>query len=155
MITKKEKIEAIYKKIARKDLSFWCKFWTKKEISWWHITFEEWFEFSLITSRKDEKIVFAWENFTWPLYFTNFEFENLEIIWHPVMIWDVLGYLENIALDKIYNYIWVKKEEIPDLVFEKIKDSMKKIFSLWNEKKNAIEDQSDECVDFVYNLIFN
>lgn len=152
-MNREQKIEVIYEKIARKDLSFGCKFWVKDEMNWSYITFEKWFEFSLITSRKDEKIVFAWENFTWPLYFTNFEFENLEIIWHPVMIWEIIDYLENIALDKIYNYIWVKKEEIPDLVFEKNKDTIMKIFILWKNKKEEIDKQSDECVDFVYDLI--
>ena len=30
---------------------------------------------------------------------------------------------------------------------------MKKIFSLWKEKRNPLEEQSDECIDFIYSLI--
>lgn len=88
------------------------------------------------------------------LYSTNIEgYKHAEIIGHPVMIGDVMDYFENIALDKIYDYIWVKKEEIPDLILQKTKDAMMKIFPLWKQKRLPIEEQSDECIDFVYSLI--
>ena len=61
--------------------------------------------------------------------------------------------MENITLDKIYSYIWVKKEEIPDLILQKTKDAMMEIFPFWKQKRLPIEDQSDECIDFVYSLI--
>lgn len=131
MKTRQEKIDAIYEKIARKDLSFWCKFRVKNEMSFWAVIYLKWFEFSLIKSRKDEKIVFAWESFSWPLYFTNFEFENLKIIGHSVMIWDVL------------DYYWDKKWAM----------TLDRILRFWEEKTKPIEDQSDECVDYIYNLI--
>lgn len=182
METKQAKIKAIYEKIANKDLTFWCKFWAKKEISWGHITFEKWFEFTLIKSRKDEKILYAGENFWWPLHFTNFGFEDLKNIWHPVMIWDVLDWIEN----NVNN--WFKKccecwsemyyeegyycsneecendKEPEDLVFlskwNLVIDNFgidwefvnNDIF-LWNNLKLPIEDQSDECIDFVYSLL--
>ena len=30
---------------------------------------------------------------------------------------------------------------------------MMKIFPLWKQKRLPIEDQPDECIDFIYNLI--
>lgn len=88
------------------------------------------------------------------LYSTNIEgYKHAEIIGHPVMIGDVMDYFENIALDKIYDYIWVKKEEIPDLILQKTKDARMKIFPLWKQKRKPIEEQSDDCIDFIYNLI--
>lgn len=182
MKTRQEKIKAIYEKIANKDLTFWCKFWAKKEISWGHITFEKWFEFILIKSRKDEKILYAGENFWWPLYFTDFEFENLEIIWHPVMIWDVLDWIENNMNnwrkccecwadmnynDEIYycSNEECENEEEPenlvvlnkwDLVIENTRRDSRFINNdifLWKDLKLPIEDQSDECIDFIYDLI--
>ena len=124
---REEKIEFIYKKIANKDLTFWCKFLAKKEISWWYITFEEWFEFTLIKSRKDEKILYAGENFWWPLYFTDFEFEDLKVIWLPLMIWDIMEY-----------FYW---------------ESCKNLASLWIKKREPIDRQSDECIDYIYSLL--
>ena len=127
-MNRQEKIDAIYKEIANKELSFWCKFLVKKEMSWWHITFEEWFIFTLIKSRKYEKILYANEKFWWPLNFTNFEFENFKILGHPVMIWDVL---ESLYWDvRFSDFAWI-----------------------WKELRLPIEKQSDECIDFIYNLI--
>lgn len=144
MKTRQEKIKAIYKEIANKDLTFWCKFWAKKEISWVNITFEKWFEFTLIKSRKDENILYADKDFWWPLYLTDFEFENLEIIWHPVMIGDVMTYFNeklSQTLDKtwwVWKYYWVNE----------------RIIILWfNKMTRPIEEQSDGCIDYIYDLL--
>lgn len=135
MITKQEKIDAIYEKIARKDIDLWCKIKLKTGV--------------INTA--------VWKP-AWPLinclFFRQIKTEDIgEIIGHPVMIGDVMDYFENIALDKIYDYIWVKKEEIPDLILQKTKDAMMEIFPFWKQKRLPIEDQSDECIDFVYSLI--
>ena len=59
------------------------------------------------------------------------------IIWHPVMIGDVLDFVAE--HDKTIPY-WLSEEET-------------EIVILRLEKRKPIEDQSDECIDFIYNLI--
>ena len=134
--SRQEMIDAIYEKIANKDLDFWC------------IVESKWGQSVFLADRNRREI-----------FRTNYRIvdfirqeEPMKIIGHPVMIGDVMDYFEKIALDKIYDYIWVKKEEIPDLILQN-KDVMMKIFPLWKQKRLPIEEQSDECIDFVYSLI--
>ena len=103
-MNRQEKIKAIYEKIADKDLSFWCKLLLKNDLDWWHIFFEKWADFFCIKYDKNTKILYKnW--FTWPLHFSDFEFENFEIIWHPVMIWDVL---ESLYWDvRFSDFAWI------------------------------------------------
>lgn len=127
MKTRKEKIDFIYEELARKELKFWCKLQVKNEISWWHITFEKWFEFILIKSRKDENVLYANEKVSWTFTFADFEFEDLKVIWLPLMIWDIMEY-----------FYW---------------ESCKNFASLWIKKREPIDRQSDDCVDFIYEMI--
>lgn len=148
MPTKQEKIDAIYEKIANKDLSFGCRIFHKVE-SW-----KIWFKARIITDKiKRDDWTFYWVKLYSENSVTWLQEKEMEIIGHPVMIGDVMDYIENITLDKIYNYIWVKKEEIPDLILQKTRDAMMKIFPLWKQKRLPIEDQSDGCINCIYNLI--
>ena len=127
MKTRQEKIDFIYEELARKELKFWCKLQVKNEISWWHITFEKWFEFILIKSRKDENVLYANEKVLWTFTFADFEFEDLKVIWLPLMIWDIMEY-----------FYW---------------ESCKNFASLWIKKREPIDRQSDECIDYIYSLL--
>ena len=141
-MTREEQIKAIYEKIADKTLSFGCKvkrrFWDyfsenkivkpdiynkwRFKVDWWADSFPMW-------------IVDLW---VWLIQtrFSNDEF----IIWHPVMIWDVLDYWENLEENK--NYWWYYQYEV-------IKD----IIEFWKEKRKPIEEQSDDTIEFIFNLI--
>ncbi len=59
-----------------------------------------------------------------------------EIIWHPVMIWDVLDWI--IDSDDTYNIMDSKWSDVC-----KLRDF----------KKLPIDDQSKECIEFVYNFL--
>lgn len=143
----KEKIDAIYEKIANKDLNFGCKIFHKVD---WKRSFKA----RIITDKIEKDYgTFYWVKLDSENSVTWLQEKEMEIIGHPVMIGDVMDYIENITLDKIYSYIWVKKEEIPDLILQKTKDAMMKIFPLWKQKRKPIEEQSDDCIDFIYNLI--
>lgn len=128
-MTREEKIRAIYKTIANKDLTFGCKIIIDGEMAtiieedkyweWLTILREDWW----VT--KDE---------------TSYEFTE---IWHPVMIWDVLDYIEP---------YW--KGYAQDVRFSKERKRKIDIVLLqWDKKRKPIESQSDECIDFIYNLI--
>lgn len=133
---REEKIEFIYKKIANKDLNFGCLFKYKdKDFAefriccikegWWIINWIEW---------GGLKAAFR-ENFI----------NNTIIIWHKVMIGDVIDFIKknNIRYSSsdIDNYFWISKSS--QYIFEQ----------LWKNLTAPIEYQSNECIDFVYSLL--
>ena len=66
--------------------------------------------------------------------------------WHTMriwccMIWDVLDWIRHKDLDLIRQYNW--------------SDSRTKLVIIWDMEKYRmpIEDQSEECIEFIYNLI--
>jgi len=149
-------IKEIYEEIADKTLNFWCKIilknylWVKtinQEIDWIH-------EFEVAGAIKDR-------------FFINDVEKN---IWHPVMIGNVLGY----QLPKLIDTNQIIAEKIEELEihkwsdfweFEEIRDIPAvidwieqdvfeiKLCSLWKEKTKPIEQQSEECIKFIYSLI--
>ena len=144
MESKQKKLEFIYEKIANKDLTFGCKLLSKKEISWWSITFVKWSDFIFIKSRNDENILYKDKDFWWHLYLTDTEFEYLKVIWHPVMIGDVMEYFNeqlNQTLNKtwwVWKYYWVNE----------------RIIILWfGRMRKPIEEQNDACIDYIYDLL--
>jgi len=118
-LDKERKLEKIYEVIADKTLSFGCiidkcitqnwKAFYAKSMFWGKLfwDFEE---------RKD-----------WP---------SDKIIWHQVMIWDILDWIE-------------KKFKLNIEEF----DELESLFILWKDKRKSIDDQSDECIDFIYSCI--
>lgn len=119
----------VYEKIARKDLSFGCKF-----IRHW-------------TERKEE-YVFTWAYKEWYLGFNryvclvNYNIEdipsdkNTEIIGHPILLSDILAYARSKNLSVIS---WAE-------LFEW---TMK----LWNLQIPTYEKQSEETKEFIRNII--
>lgn len=161
MKTRQEKIEAIYEKIARKDLSFGCRFNIENFdicYEFWHDVFDT--KWELLCVYLDESIYWIidykvleaipYDKELWELNIDHEAIENeyafdkwwekIKIIWSPVMIWDVLDFVYENEMTKFEN-TWISE----------IKE---KIIKLWIwDLRNPIEDQSDECVDFVYDLI--
>lgn len=160
-------IDAIYEKIARKDLSFGCKCWIHepdmpgKMIYIWTEKIETLFSKKYLEafwSETDKKIIY----------------ENYKIIWHPVMIGDVMDFIERNFPDWIH-CIECKKWKIlsdnfnDDTIFycdnedceflskfywdEAFCHKMELYDWFWEEKRKPIEEQSDECIEFVYDLI--
>ena len=89
------------------------------------------------------------------------EYKNhwvVEITWHPVMIWDVIDWIEKKEFDinKPIPWFWFEEdEEIADeskllLIQDYYVDN---IIAYWDKKREAIESQSDECIDYIYSLI--
>lgn len=151
MKTKQEKIDEIYEKIARKDFTFWCilrrenhrwdvlnykiidlenkifdtiKYWLKRKIElkiFYDVHNTGDISIILNSDEINKDISETFNNVIW----------NWKIIWHPVMIWDVL------------DYFWEKEWAM----------TLDEILRVWEKKKFPIEDQSDNCIDYVYNLI--
>ena len=143
-------LEVIYKKVARKDFSFGCK------VNYFYDSFQ-WEE--------EETLVFLYE--VWDSRFfinldainkkINFNYcivehllsqvddDSYEIIWHSVMKWDVLDWIEKEekrVLEEEHNpeYDWGCRER-------------QKVLVLWRENRKPIENQSIECIEYIYDLI--
>lgn len=125
MLTKQDKIDAIYEKIARKDLAFWC-------------TIESVYGRNIFITNRDRGITKVFrKNFRT----TSFLERHIpfKIIGHPVMIGDVMEYFYDISYKLPY-------DDFSEFIYSLIKD-YKYGFRL------PLEEQSDECINFIYNLI--
>ena len=115
-MTREEKLNAIYKEIADKELSSWCVIILNTQDALGR-------NYRYTISRGNERP----------------EDEIKAIIWHPVMFWDVFEFLEKLAED--YDYEW-RQQEFDNL-------------NLFREKKRKpIDEQSDECIRYVYSLLW-
>lgn len=148
-MNKQDKINAIYKEIANKELSFGCKiiiecttcswddiypdtikarylqwdwkFWSEKSKFHWDLMVD--WELSSYSVKLNELWETPWNN-------------TFEIIWHSVLIWDVLDYWQ-------INWLWLCS----------MNDISEAILLLWENKRLPINEQSEECINYIYNLI--
>lgn len=128
-MTREEKIRAIYKEIANKEITLGCKIFIEGE-KWVIVDEDKYWEW-IATLRGD-----WWVTREKPEY-------EFEVVGHPVMIGDVIDWIE------LY---WSGYAQ--DLRFSKERKRKIDIILLqWDKKRKPIEEQSDECIDFIYNLI--
>lgn len=136
-MTKKEMISKIYENIADKTLSFGCNVNFKILNQDWTIY---WFDFNKIIVEEFEKDNFIYyKTSDWLEYNDD---EIYEIIWHPVMIWDVLDYIEKN----------IETEDVIEIMNTKCHRQSMTIF-YFKEKRKPIEEQLDDCIEYIYNLI--
>lgn len=121
---REEKIAKIYEVIADKTLSFWCKYFHKRYN-------EDKTESETILCR------YTTEN--------NSLKANDKIIWHPVMIWDVLDWIE---VNNISKKLFIDMPE-----WMTFNSPVNVIDFHWREKRKPIENQSDECIDYIFTLL--
>lgn len=71
----------------------------------------------------------------------NIIYNEIQIWNNPVLIWDVLDYLSKIKdkqeLESTQYYAWLY-----DIICIQ-----------WRNKREPIEEQSDKCIEYIYNLI--
>lgn len=127
-MTREQKLESIYEAMANKKRTFGCR-----------------------CRRNDgEDVIFIRQNKTWSYLsireneeFTVSLWYTPEIIWHPVMIGDVIDWIEpywrGYAQDVKFSRERKRKIDITILQ--------------WDKKREPIEAQSDGCIDYVYSLI--
>lgn len=130
MLTKEDKTKVIYEKIADKTLSFWCKIIYEADL--YFIIENDWIS--------DIRLV---DNEWCVLHlYENIISDYWKIIWHPVMYWDLLGYIRD--TNKVL-FGWNSDLCIFFNCFKNL--------DLWEEKRKPIEEQSEECIEYIYNLI--
>lgn len=122
-MTKEEKLKAIYEKVANKELTFWCKVMNLDE------------EGVIIdTTLHPEWVAVYWEG--WWITRENFK-DDVVIVGHPVLLVDVLNFID----------------EQPQPMWMGMLKYEEALFHFWLSKREPIENQSDDCIDYVYNLI--
>lgn len=150
MLTKQQKIDAINEMIAKKNLSFGCKIFHK--FDW-----KRWFKARIITDKIEKDYgTFYWVKLDSENSVTWLQEKEMEIIGHPVMIGDVIDFIEKNTQEVkpeqtkwegvIKIQLWCSRGKAIEIFTEHI------IF-VWKNKRFPIEEQSDECIDFVYSLI--
>ena len=137
-MNRQEKIYKIYEKIANKELSFGCRIWDNiVTFKIWEENNEFWYSNVFVKMLKtgDEIITLSW-----------FDEVDWKLIWHPVMIWDVLDWLYE-------NNLWFVKEKNSCSCCDDWVDNEQKIIWLWKNLRLTLEKQPNECVDYIFNLI--
>ncbi len=130
---KQEKIDKIYKEIANKELRFGCKVLIENRIS-----------------------LIIWENanwkyavrYTWSWRIVSQQRELKEIIkiyWHPVMLGDVIHWIHSKYEWDFTMHTGLSKKEL----------ALNKIMYLWGDYRKPIEEDSEEIIDYIYNLLQN
>jgi len=132
-MTKQEMIDKIYEKIADKSLTFGCKI-QYKDLYW-----KDKLDVILLDDDIIHYINTYWEIKHW--HWCDYDFNNwkYKIIGHPVMLWDVLDYLEK------------EKQLHPTWLF--FKELSLEIMKVWKDKRKSIDEQSEETITYIYNLI--
>lgn len=168
-----EKIDFIYKKIADKKIFQWTKiikkefFIESKEISvnkteYIVICPVDFFDSQYTRIIENEfycyKADFDW--FETEVKLEKIKIENkwnieYEVIWHPVMIWDIFDYISRKLVAKIFHSPNTSEEadELWKIASEFVEKKFLEITLLYDYKRLPIENQSDECIDFIYNLL--
>lgn len=139
---REEKIKVIYETIANKERTFGCNYIIKDR---------NWHEYEVRETEWECVNFTYWDSYEVDEWYDSYDINYLvSIIWHPVMIWDVISYLR-----KPFNTFI---EGIPVGIHLEVDSYIKNINSLlteWIDARLPIEQQSDECINFVYSLILN
>jgi len=144
-MTREEKLEAIYKEMANKELSLGCM-----------VRFDKWIY--TIIDKKNVWFLDSYKGEDWSIHNTIVVEDGVnsrcysikEIIGHPVMIGDVLDrYRTNNNDYKVWE---IDPYDLKSYsAFQEY--DIKRLLNLWTRKRALIDEQSDECIDFIYSLI--
>lgn len=140
-MNREDKIKAIYKEMANKKLSFGCYVKTDNG--------------ELVVIEVEEYWIRSWiKESNWFVFKFGREDESkYEIIWHPVMIGNVIEYL------RIVCEVFIEWQAVEDSTvlwrWRDYKTLLNGLIFNWYRADLPIEKQTDECVEYVYNLIRN
>lgn len=163
---KLQMLKLIYEVIANKDISPWCKVYD----------IDDPVEIFEVADRGDVMIKRgARNNHYYNVVQNPFgKYVCVHIIWHPVMIGDVLDWLwqnwyfyfchhkKHVQFKwfkPIFSCEWIRSEDQKKSwwhgtnIYCKCNDYKVTLWDMREEKRKPIEDQSDECITFIYNLL--
>lgn len=159
-MTKEEKIERIYEVIADKTQSFGC------------IVYHRWVMCTILSDYKDDERLFVGDTVARDMNIDRTMYTNRiwkdkvqKVKWHPVMLWDLLDYLDKNATDKYSKrkingkplFDWTvtrKRNWLHVVVCHHINEMFfRQLYSHREDKRLPIEGQTDRCIDFIYSLV--
>ena len=167
-MNREQKIEAIYQEMSYRELTLWCKvriYYTNypnlADKYFWEVTeyievvlmgnsyFEDWqsVKYEELENSFLEEDCCGLEVFN-PIRLQHYRDLFVKIIWHPVMIGDVISYLRK-PFEKFVEWQPVGENWLVDSYSKNINNLLVK----WFDTSTSIEEQDDECIDFVYSLI--
>lgn len=129
-MTRQEKINKIYEVIADKTLSFGCVLDYYGDVV---TSLTETYRFAWQKYHKKNRVTILYKNQSW--FNMEITTDEFKVIWHPVMIGDVLD--------------WMRE----NLLIEDWEDRQVGVCMEWNKKRKPIDNQPDDCIDFIYDLI--
>ena len=142
-MNREDKIKRIYEVIADKTKEYYYKCprcWGKLSLEGYSSCGRGEWDYDRWTCKK-----------CWELTYEEDEkvYKNEEVVYKqlPIMIWDVL--------DWIWWWTYISECKNNYWYYEIDKRAIVDITNLYTYKRNPIEDQSDECIDFIYWLIEN
>ena len=137
-MTREKKLEAIYKEMANKELSFGCivtaEYWRTVSIveetadERWYIAVSE----ESLYNDEDLGAYYCWLRVSWLEIME--QIDIAEIIWHPVMLGAIFEWYSS-------SRWFINSQFVMELVDK------------WTGYDESIDEQSDECIDFVHSLI--
>jgi len=148
-MNKEEMIKAIYEEIADKTLSFGCiikSHHNRKPKTW----SSEQFTNDIFIAESNKNYYYHSSPIDWEwIWKPRYKSDNIEIIWHPVMIWDILLRVKkkwwNMVISSSWN-IMFNKSWTPEANW-----SYKEIW--WYKVDKSVNEQSISCIEYIYNLI--
>lgn len=89
----------------------------------------------------------CWINRAWPVMQAIVDKFD-ELCWPKIMIWDVLDWCEK-------NFEWNIKWNNPAFTTynQEAHENYHEVILLWENKREALDNQPDECIDLIYSLI--
>lgn len=129
-MTKEEKLSKIYEVIADKTLSFGCIVELNVDPTRSTVV-NRYIDITYCEYEQEREYKNIWDSIYHNTYTRN-EYEIYRVIWHPIMIGDVLDWMH---------------ENTPD------HEDRNLVFNYRKLLREPIDSQSDDCIDFVYDLI--
>jgi len=128
-MNKQEMIDFIYDKVSDKNFSNWCFIVYNPVKNWIQLNYS-YITTSIFTTRATRDLIYVNPLYHYITPVKILRSQITKIIWHPVLIWNIL---EWVNFDE-----WLQPDEI---------------FDNWGNKTKPIENQSIECITYIYNLI--
>lgn len=144
-------LDIIQKEISDKTLSFGCRIVYEQEKR--IVMYESWWYWYHLCQLWEDTIK---TNIMLDNSGCNGDLVKFNIIWHPVMIWDVLDKIQKREKCWCLNNIivcWDKKYKVTYCKDCDINNIVNIIYKLRQFKRKPLDDQSDDCIRYIYSLL--
>ena len=168
---REEMLTYIYEHIANKELSSWCRvvIVTRTESKWarmvwapqYRYTRKSWVYFhnktgyDFVVTSSGSKVKITERDISHGDH-SKWRTDSIDVIWHPVHLGVVLGWIEdNLQGGLSVFYDWYNPTEPVITLCMSGTTSTQGKDNLWEHKSLPIDEQSIDCIQYLYNLVKN